>query len=68
MSALAAIAAAEDALALEAPALAEPDARLAEILIDDWINGTALRLTFEPHRDCPCADCAAAFEDMDGPA
>jgi hypothetical protein len=39
---------------------AEPDARLAEILIDDWTNGTAPRLTFEPHAECPCPDCAAA--------
>ena len=48
--------------------LAEPDARLAEILIDDWINGTAPRLTFEPHPECPCADCVAAFENRDGPS
>ena len=48
--------------------LAEPDGRLAEILIDDWINNTAPRLTFRPHRKCPCADCTAAFADTDGPA
>jgi hypothetical protein len=40
--------------------LGEPDGRLAEILISDWANGTAPRLTFDTHAECPCPDCAAA--------
>ena len=54
---------------MDSPLRHLPDAEVEELL-RDWIDAEPgeVFLTFEPHRDCPCADCTAAFKDTDGRA